>query len=663
MAVAVKPSKSLLNIRSGIKSIKDSFSGLRKNSENLNEVMLKKTKVKRESIARNYILSQRRKEEERRKNKEDLLEASSIGGAIKRQGRAIASSTKGFLGRIMDFLSTLLVGWLLTNLPSIITMAQELIARIQRLYTIVTGFFNNTVNLFKGFGKLLSAVGKNILTFDFTDSKGRVESALKDLGGTFDDMQSQFDEGFKLLTTSLGEGVVSGEDAQSFGTQYENESMQEQPSGGTSGGANLSSTQKQALGILSKYESAGAGGYNAVNQIGIRGGRGVMGYSGDFTRMPQHGGRPLTDLTIAEIMALQAKRPGMSNQEWIRQGRLHAVGRYQFIGGTLPGVVKRSGIPINAKFTPEVQDLLALQYLKEAGIGAWIGPSDKATREERMVIERARKEPINYKPPISSGSSQQQSQIPSTPRPAPRPPEPNQSNQSAGASQSLAKTAENLQRKRLDTSRYGRDGCVFAVNEVYKAAGMTPPWGSSVYVPTAREKLIKAGYKNVGVKNAAPGDIVIFRDNGSPPWIHIGVVSTTGTVIHNSSTNRALTNNEPFSSVMRRYVETEVYRAPYSDSPRLTASETQSLINKTGNNARTIQQAQITPSGTQQRRQASQQLAQQPAGPSIIIIEEEPPVPQPQVSAGGGGAMMIPIVINPLNSFITKKLLLDLAYT
>jgi hypothetical protein len=211
MAVAVKPSKSLLNIRSGIKSIKDSFFGLRKNSENLNEVMLKKTKVKRESIARNYILSQRRKEEERRKNKEDLLEASTIGGAIKRQGKVIASSTKGFLGRIMDFLGTLLVGWLLTNLPSIITMAQELIARIQRLYTIVTGFFNNTVNLFRGFGNLLGAVGKNILTFDFTDSKGRVESALKDLGGTFDDMQSQFDEGFKLLTTSLGEGVVSGE--------------------------------------------------------------------------------------------------------------------------------------------------------------------------------------------------------------------------------------------------------------------------------------------------------------------------------------------------------------------------------------------------------------------------------------------------------------------
>ena len=250
-------------------------------------------------------------------------------------------------------------------------------------------------------------------------------------------------------------GVVRGGNVKATGVVTQTKPPASQPQqnlmgtslSSSSGGANLSSTQKQALGILSKYESAGAGGYNAVNQIGIRGGRGVMGYSGDFTRMPQHGGRSLTDMTIAEIMALQAKKPGMSNQEWIRQGRLHAVGRYQFIGGTLPGVVKRSGIPINAKFTPEVQDLLALQYLKEAGIGAWIGPSDKATREERMVIERARKEPINYKPPISSGSSTlasatpQSSPTPSTtqsPTPSPAQITPTGTPQNPQISQSLA---------------------------------------------------------------------------------------------------------------------------------------------------------------------------------------------------------------------------------
>jgi hypothetical protein len=74
---------------------------------------------------------------------------------LKRQAKAVASSTKGFLGRIMDFLATLISWMVAYNLPSIITMAQELIARMQRLYTIVSGFFNNTIKLFRGFGNLL----------------------------------------------------------------------------------------------------------------------------------------------------------------------------------------------------------------------------------------------------------------------------------------------------------------------------------------------------------------------------------------------------------------------------------------------------------------------------------------------------------------------------
>jgi hypothetical protein len=170
-------------------------------------------------------------------------------------------------------------------------------------------------------------------------------------------------------------------------------------SGGGGGGGNVNVTmtqnQKKALDILSKYESASSGGYNAVNQIGVAGGRGVKGFAGDFRKMDQHGGRALTDMTIAEIMALQAPS-SMSDAEWIKRGRLHAVGRYQFIGGTLPGVVQRAGIPKDAKFTKEVQDLLALQYMKEAGIGAWIGPADNATAEERRIIEAARKDPIKF---------------------------------------------------------------------------------------------------------------------------------------------------------------------------------------------------------------------------------------------------------------------------
>ena len=144
---------------------------------------------------------------------------------------------------------------------------------------------------------------------------------------------------------------------------------------------------KQAADITGKYE-AGAAGYNAVNQIGIDGGHGTEGFSGDFRQMSQHGGKDLTTMTLGEIMDLQANSD-MSDGQWIREGRLHAVGRYQFVGTTLKGLVNRLGIPLTTKFTPQLQDQLFASLLKSGGPGQWIGLT-KATANEMAVIEAAR---------------------------------------------------------------------------------------------------------------------------------------------------------------------------------------------------------------------------------------------------------------------------------
>jgi len=144
---------------------------------------------------------------------------------------------------------------------------------------------------------------------------------------------------------------------------------------------------KQAADITGKYE-AGAAGYNAVNQIGIDGGHGTKGFSGDFRQMNQHGGKDLTTMTLGEIMDLQANSD-MSDGQWIREGRLHAVGRYQFVGTTLKGLVNRLGIPLTTKFTPQLQDQLFASLLKSGGPGQWIGLT-KATANEMAVIQAAR---------------------------------------------------------------------------------------------------------------------------------------------------------------------------------------------------------------------------------------------------------------------------------
>ena len=170
-------------------------------------------------------------------------------------------------------------------------------------------------------------------------------------------------------------------------------------------GGKITDIQRKALNVLAKYES-GAAGYNAVNQIGTAGGRGVEGFSGDFKKMKQHGGKALTSLTIGEVKALQYDDKSMSDSQWIAAGKLHATGRYQFIGNTLPGVASRAGLSDSDPYNEHNQDLMALQLMKERGISPWVGPSDKATDAERAIVAQAAGMPIEAMAQTGDGAVQ-----------------------------------------------------------------------------------------------------------------------------------------------------------------------------------------------------------------------------------------------------------------
>ena len=154
---------------------------------------------------------------------------------------------------------------------------------------------------------------------------------------------------------------------------------------------------KRAADVVSKYESAGSG-YNAVNQIGTNNGRGVLGFSGDFRRMEQHGGRGITDHTVEELLKLGEEEP-ITNEEWIKKGKIHAATRYQFVHRTLKGLIERNRIPLNMKMTPALQDFLFLSLLKDSGPSVWVGPMDKASPEE-LAFLRATSNRLKQNPQI-----------------------------------------------------------------------------------------------------------------------------------------------------------------------------------------------------------------------------------------------------------------------
>jgi len=147
-------------------------------------------------------------------------------------------------------------------------------------------------------------------------------------------------------------------------------------------GGSLTGNQKLVADAIAKYES-GDWGYEAFNQGGAKGGMKVLGKSGSYK---QTYGSSLTNLTLGEIYHKQnTKDRGLSMQEHLDSGGLHAVGRYQFIGSTLQDEARRMGLSDDTKFTPEVQDNIFLSHIKRVGnISPWVGPSNNYSSGQKQ---------------------------------------------------------------------------------------------------------------------------------------------------------------------------------------------------------------------------------------------------------------------------------------
>ena len=169
----------------GVDSIRKSVTGLseglvsigRQSSELLKQT--RKTNLfKSKLIRQDAEFFKKRRENVLRKRREDELEATSITGVTKRQGNIIQKSTRGFLGRILDFVGTLIIGWALLNLPKIIAAFQKLFKLITRLVGVFTAFIDGMKNLFESLGKGIDNVLSTFSRFDFREDDKNIRETI-----------------------------------------------------------------------------------------------------------------------------------------------------------------------------------------------------------------------------------------------------------------------------------------------------------------------------------------------------------------------------------------------------------------------------------------------------------------------------------------------------
>ena len=351
----------------GIKKSINAFGASLRAANNTSSVIIREfnesNRDRKNAILKKRDLFEKRREAVRKREREDIVEAGKVEGIFRRTGKVIGSSTKGFLGRVMDYLGTVLVGWMVTSLPLIVEKVEELSGRVQQTTGVLKDWFNNTVSFFGGFFSGLGSIYNTLTIFDVDALKNSTDKSTEGLFNGVDALIKDFNRTIQAISDFDLSEALGGKKSRDGGSRTQG--------GGTPGTAGkLKPIHREALDIIAGPESGGD--YNAMNN----------GQAGDRPGGAKKWlGKNLTDMTIGEVKDFQ------NNQK-----TLWAAGRYQIIPGTLPTAQKGAGLSDNDKFDEANQDLMGIALLKIQGHEAWSRYSSY-TPAEISVMEKAKATP------------------------------------------------------------------------------------------------------------------------------------------------------------------------------------------------------------------------------------------------------------------------------
>ena len=210
---------SLLRSSISINSIRRSALQFTKSLDRSNIIakdIIKTTKDKnlfdRKTISKDNEYFRKRRENVRRKQREDELEASSITGVTKREGTVAAKSTKGFLGRILDFFGIILIGWFVTKLPGIIKAIGNVINVIKKAVGFLTGFVDGVRDFLTGIGDGIKRTIDAFPKFDFVSQRTEGDKTIKETEGVLTKLNQDFIFASRVATNSTDDVLTDNPD-------------------------------------------------------------------------------------------------------------------------------------------------------------------------------------------------------------------------------------------------------------------------------------------------------------------------------------------------------------------------------------------------------------------------------------------------------------------
>ena len=347
-----KSGTSITNIQKSLNSFGVGIRKVNSTSSVIIRGLVEGNREKEKAIRSRLGVFEKRREAVRRREREDIIEAGKvqslgIGSATQ---KAVTSSTQGFLGRVMKFVGTIFVGWLLTNLPKIIKGAEELITKMTVVYNTLRGWVDNTTNFFKNFNLSLDGLYGRIFNpreDDVRQQENQFNSANSDVENAVNSMFLDLQKGI----TNLRDFDLLAIMRSMFVSNNNNNNNNNNRS--TSGDAATAGKYGPILNLIGSAE----GGYTSI--------------------APNDKNDNLTNMTIAEAANAKGENGGTG-----------AIGKYQ-LTNPIQQAVNAGLDPEKDLFNEENQDLIAISLIKGRGITADMIINDPIRAASLLAMEFA----------------------------------------------------------------------------------------------------------------------------------------------------------------------------------------------------------------------------------------------------------------------------------
>ena len=169
----------------------------KKTAQNVKKAIQKRKKINKDTFMSRDRAQKKKLEQDRKRREEQSLEQAKKS----KQKPSVKKSMPGggMLQRLIAFLTTVIVGWIVVNLPKIIKSVKGLIKKIKEIYNGITGFFSSVGDFFVGIKDKIGDFINKIKEVDFSKIRDSIKEKIDGIKNGFTNMVDKIKGGLSAL--------------------------------------------------------------------------------------------------------------------------------------------------------------------------------------------------------------------------------------------------------------------------------------------------------------------------------------------------------------------------------------------------------------------------------------------------------------------------------